>query len=69
MEISTSACGGVWAEEERKLKGEMILGIGTMLTTREGASVHCLVTRAAPPSRGSVGCGRRGQDDGQETCC
>lgn len=60
---------GFGQEEERKLMGKMILCIRTTLTMWEGASVHCLVTRAAPQSRGSVGCGRRGQDDGEETCC
>lgn len=50
---------GFGQEEERKLMGKMILCIRTTLTMWEGASVRCLVTRAAPQSRGSVGCGRR----------
>lgn len=36
---------------------EMVLGIGTMLTMWEGASVHSLVTRTVPQSRGSVDSG------------
>ena len=48
---------GFGQEGERKLMEETILGIGTTVTMWESASVHSLVTRTVPQSRGSMDSG------------